>query len=181
MSMNLKDMKFEAIPQTALNIITKPSEYFKGMSKTGGFVEPLVFAMTMGVISGILQLIINVIGFGRYTGYGNGLIAGLGMIIKMPIYMAIGSFIFAGILFLIWKFMESQENYETAFRCNAYLTALVPVTTMVGVIPYGNIINTIIYVFYLVMVSVHTHNLPSQKAWLVFGIIGAFYAIIGGW
>ncbi len=179
--MNLKDVNFEAMPQTALTIITKPSEYFKEMSKTGGFVEPLIFAMMMGLIGGIIQAVINVIGFGRYTGYGNGLIAGLSMIIKMPVYVGIGCFICAAVFFLIWKFMGSQENYETALRCIAYLAALVPLTTIVGVVPYGNIINTIIYVFYLVMVSVHTHNLPSQKAWLVFGIIGAFYAIIGGW
>lgn len=179
--MELKNINFSAMPQTALNVITKPSEYFQGMLKTGGFLEPLVFALVMGLIGGILQAIINVIGFGRYTGYGNGMMAGLGMIIKMPIYVGIGCFICAAIFSLIWKFMDSHENYETAFRCIAYLAALIPLTTIIGILPYANIINTIIYVFYVVMASVHAHNLPSQKSWLVFGIIGVFYAIIGGW
>ena len=36
-----------------------------------------------------------------------------------------------------------------------------------------------IYLFYLVTASVHVHNIPSQKAWLVFGIIGVIFALIG--
>ena len=37
----------------------------------------------------------------------------------------------------------------------------------------------VIYLFYLVTASVYVHNLPSQKAWLVFGIIFAVFAFIG--
>jgi uncharacterized membrane protein YdjX (TVP38/TMEM64 family) len=41
--------------------------------------------------------------------------AGFGAIIFMPIAVAIGSFIGAAILFVIWKLMGSQEDYETAY------------------------------------------------------------------
>jgi methyl-accepting chemotaxis protein len=36
-----------------------------------------------------------------------------------------------------------------------------------------------IFTLYIVMASVHVHNLPSQKAWLVFGIIGLVFALGG--
>jgi Skp family chaperone for outer membrane proteins len=76
--------------------------------------------------------------------------------------------------------MGSQEDYEAAYRCGAYLMALSPITAILGVIPYaGGIITMAIYVFYLVTASVHAHNIASQKAWLVFGIIGLIFVLSG--
>jgi hypothetical protein len=177
--MEPKDINFAAMPQTAVNVITKPSEFFQGMQKTGGFLEPLVFAVIMGLVGGIIQAVLNVVGLGQVSSYGGGMMSSFGIIIFMPIAVAIGSFIGAAILFVIWKLIGSQEDYETAYRCGAYLTALVPITTVISAVPYaGGIINMAIYVFYLVMASIYVHNLPSQKAWLVFGIIGAILALM---
>ena len=76
--------------------------------------------------------------------------------------------------------MGSQGNYETAYRCGAYLMALAPITGIIGVVPYaGGLMTMAIYVFYLVAASIHVHNLPSQKAWLFFGIIGVIFALLG--
>jgi hypothetical protein len=178
--MEPKDIDFAAMPQKAINVVTKPAEYFQGMSKTGGFLEPLAFAVIMGLIAGIIQAILSIIGLGHAAGYGSGMMAGFGSIIFMPIAAAIGSFIGAAILFVIWKAMGSEENYETAYRCSAYLMALAPITAIISVVPYaGGLVNMVIYVFYLVTASIHVHNIPSQKAWLVFGIIGVIFALAG--
>ena len=177
--MEPKDINFAAMPQTAVNVVTKPAEFFQGMPKSGGFLEPLVFAVIMGFISGVIQAVLSFIGLGPGAGYGGG-IHGFTMIIFMPIAAAIGSFIGGAILFIIWKLMGSQEDYETAYRCGAYLMALVPITAIIGVIPYaGGLISMGIYLFYLVTASIYVHNIPSQKAWLVFGIIFAIFALIG--
>jgi hypothetical protein len=178
--MDPKDINFAAMPQTAINVVTKPTEFFQGMPKTGGFLEPLAFAVIMGFIGGIIQALFNVIGLGRAAGYGGSMMAGFGVIILMPIFIAIGSFIGAAILFVIWKLMGSQEDYETAYRCGAYLSALAPITAVIGAVPYlGGIVSMAIYVLYLVIASAHVHHLPSQKSWLVFGIIGVVFAVIG--
>ncbi len=177
--MEQNNINFAAIPQTAVNVVTKPAEFFRGMPKTGGFLEPLVFAVIMGLITGIIQMIFSFIGLGP-GGAGRGMMAGFGMIIFMPIAAAIGSFIGGAILFVIWKLMGSQENYETAYRCGAYIMAIAPVTTIIGAVPYlGGLISMAIYVFFLVTASVEVHHLESQKAWLVFGIIGVVFALIG--
>jgi hypothetical protein len=177
--MEPKNIDFAAMPQTAVNVVTKPTEFFQGMPKTGGFLEPLVFAIIMGVITGIIQAILIFIGLGPGAGYG-GRMSGFTMIIFMPIAAAIGSFIGGAILFVIWKLMGSQENYETAYRCGAYLMALSPITAIIGAVPYaGGLISMAIYVFYLVTASIHVHNIPSQKAWLVFGIIGVIFMLFG--
>lgn len=167
--MDPKNIDFAAMPQTAMNVVTNPSEFFQQMPKTGGFLEPLVFAIIMGVVVGIIQAILGFIGLGA-AGYGGGRMSGFGMILYMPIAAAIGSFIGAAILFVIWKLMGSQENYETAYRCGAYLMALSPITTILSAVPYaGGLVSMAIFTFYIVTASVHVHNLPSQKAWLAFG------------
>jgi uncharacterized protein YacL len=149
------------------------------MPKSGGFLEPLVFAVIMGFIVGIIQAILSFIGLGPGAGYGGGM-HGFSMIIFMPIAAAIGSFIGGAILFIIWKLMGSQEDYEAAYRCGAYLMALSPITAIIGAIPYaGGLISMGIYLFYLVTASVHVHNIPSQKAWLVFGILAIIFAVLG--
>ena len=175
--MEAKDINFAAMPQTAVKVVTAPADFFREMPKTGGFLEPLVFAVIMGFIAGVIHAILSLFG----AGYGAaGMAGGFSAIIIMPIAVAIGSFIGGAILFVIWKLMGSQEEYEAAYRCGAYLTALAPITAIISVVPYaGGIVSMAIYVFYLVTASIYVHNIPSQKAWLVFGIIGIVFALIG--
>jgi hypothetical protein len=123
----------------------------------------------------MLRVLMNFAGLGLA---GAGVMSGPGVIFFMPLAVAILSFISAAILFLIWKLMGSKENYETAYRCGAYLAALAPITAIIGLVPYaGGIVNMGIYVFFLVTASIHVHNLPKQKAWIVFGVIGVIFAL----
>lgn len=178
--MEPKEINFAAMPQTAVNVVAKPAEFFKSMPKTGGFLEPLVFVIVMGVITGVVQVILNLAGLGYSAPPENSMMAGLSFIVFMPVAAAISSFVGGAILFVIWKIMGSSENYETAYRCGAYLMALAPITTVIGAIPYaGGILSMAIYVYYLVMASVYVHDLSAQKAWIVFGIIGAIFVFFG--
>jgi hypothetical protein len=178
--MEPKEINFAAMPQTAVNVVAKPAEFFQNMSKTGGFLEPLVFVIFMGVITGVVQVMLNFAGLGYSAPHENSMMAGLSFIIFMPVAAAISSFIGAAFLFVIWKIMGSSENYETAYRCGAYLMALAPITTVIGAIPYaGGVLSMALYVYYLVMASVYVHDLPAQKAWIVFGIIGAIFVFFG--
>lgn len=129
----------------------------------------------MGVISGLIQAVLGIIGLRLVAGAA----IALASIILVPILVAIGSFIGAAIMFIIWKIMGSQESYETAYRCGAYISALTPITVILGIIPYiGSAIGIVLMTFLIVIASVEVHNIPSQKAWLVFGIIGAILVIL---
>src|SRR3990172_5655810 len=168
-AMDGKSIDFAAIPQTAVKVLTSPSEFFRHMPKTGGFVEPLVFMIAMGVAAGLLGSILSVlrlkVGVGMAMGVGAGII--------MPIMIAIFGFVGAAILFLIWKLMGSQESYETAYRCGAYIGVLTPISVLLHLIPYvGAAASALLMTFFLVTASVAVHNIPSRKAWLVFGMIG---------
>jgi len=70
--------------------------------------------------------------------------------------------------------MGSQESYETSYRCAAYLSAITPITTLIGLIPYlGTVIGMLIGLLYIVTASVEVHCHSFEKAWLVFGVITA--------
>ena len=174
--MKLTEINFAAMPRTALQVVTAPVSFFKQMAKTGGFLEPLVFVIIMGTIAGFIQILWIYAGFGYSSASSLGLFAA----INFPIAAAAGSFISAGITFGIWKLMGSRQNYETAYRCMAYLTVLAPITALLSVIPYaGGIVNMAIFAFYIVIASIQVHNVSSRKAWLVFGSIGIILAVAG--
>lgn len=164
-----------SVQKTAMSVLTSPSAFFREMPKTGGFVEPLIFMVIMGIISGLIQTVFSLVGL-HITG---GMAMSVWSIILVPIVIAIGGFIGAAILFVIWKLLGSKEDYETAYRCGAYISVLMPIITVLGIIPYlGSAIGIALYVYFLVIASVEVHKIPSQKAWLVFGIIGAILIIL---
>jgi hypothetical protein len=170
-----QSINLTSIQKTAMSVLTSPSAFFREMPKTGGFIEPLIFMVVMGVISGLIQTIFSIISL-KIVG---GMAMGVASIILIPILTAIFGFVGAAILFVIWKLMGSQESYETAYRCGAYISVLMPIITVIGLIPYlGSAVGIALYVYFLVIASVEVHKIPSQKAWLVFGIIGAILIII---
>lgn len=167
---------FARIPQTAMKVLTTPPEFFREMPKTGGFVEPLVFMIAMGVVAGLLQSILSVL----RLQVGAGMAMGLASVIVMPIMIGIFGFVGAAVLFLIWKLMGSRESYETAYRCGAYAGALTPISVLLSLIPFvGAAVSVLLMTFFLVTASVAVHGIPSRKAWLVFGIIGGLLVFMG--
>ncbi|MAT93057.1 MAG: hypothetical protein CME59_10695 [Halioglobus sp.] len=151
----------------ATQVITDPGGFYRGMAKGGGYSEPLIFALVMGVVSGLVFGVLSIIGL---TGAGA---AGLGAVIFMPIGLLIGSFIGAAILFVIWKLMGSPENYETAYRCVAYSTGILPVVTIIGIIPYlGTVVRVIWGIWLMIIASTEVHGRSQQTAMIVFGVLG---------
>src|SRR5690606_15176985 len=108
-------------------VITAPATYFQGMPKTGGLTNPLIFILVMAVTMGVITAILSF--FGSAVGM---LAAGIGAVIFVPIAALIGAFIGSAILFVIWKLMGSEQNYEVAFRCFAAATAIYPVIAKIG-------------------------------------------------
>ncbi len=166
--MNFDKEQIQKIKTTGISVITRPAEFFRSMPKTGGFADPLIFIAIMGALSGIIHAVFSIIGLGMNVSF----LTAIGLIIIMPIVVVIFSFIGAGIFFVLWKLLGSVQSYETAYRCVAYASAITPVTTLLGVIPYlGAIIALVWMLFLMVTASTEVHNLESQKAWIVFGII----------
>lgn len=165
----------EDIINTVKKVILAPAEFYRGMPKVGGLVDPLIFAVALGVVSGAIQAVLGLL----HLGVRVSVMAALSMIILAPIWIVIGSFIGGAILFVIWKLMGSNESFEAAYRCGAYASAISPIMALLGVIPLaGSLVGLAWMMFLLVTASVEVHKLPAKKAWLVFGIIGAVLALL---
>jgi hypothetical protein len=123
-----------------------------------------------GLLGGILHTVNDMLGVHLYAGT----ILGAAALFLLPLYYSVFVIVAIAILFVIWKLLGSDQSFETAFRCSAYLTAVLPITTVFAIIPYvGGAIGILIGVYYLVTASTTVHGIPAQKAWLIFGIIAA--------
>ncbi len=167
-------LNFEEIPGIAIKVVTDPVGFYKGMSKSGGFIEPLIFIVAMALIGGVLSAVLSMAGFGMAGAMAGGLMA----IILVPIFVVIFGFIGAAIAFGIWKMMGSQENFETAFRCVAYTAAIAPITAVLSLIPYlGSLASALWPMALLAIASIHVHRRSVQASWAVFGTIGVIFAL----
>ncbi|MDX8402638.1 MAG: YIP1 family protein [Mariprofundaceae bacterium] len=165
---------FAAMPGRMLEVIRNPVGFYKQMPKSGGFADPLVFAVVMAVLVALVMALAGMIGFGPV-----GMLAmGFFGLIVLPVMVLIGSVIGAGILFVIWKLMGSGEDYETAYRCVAYAYAYAPVAAVVSGIPYlGSLVQILWPMALLAIASIEVHGREPKMAWGVFGVLallGAF-------
>ncbi len=162
------------ILKTAIEVVTKPVGFFRGMPISGGFTEPLIFIVSLGVVAGILQAILAIVGLSFAASF----LMAIASIIIVPVLVAIFGFVSAAILFFIWKIMGSEQSFETAYRCGAYAGGIVPITTVLSVIPYlGPVVGLIWMTYLLVVASVEVHKLSPKTAWIVFGAICTFFAL----
>ena len=167
---------FETIPRVAIKVITNPVDFYQNMNKGGGYLDPLIFMVALSVAAGVLSAVLSVFGFGMATAMTAGLIA----VILVPIFVVIFSFIGAGIAYVIWKMMGSQEDFETAFRCVAYTAAISPINAVLGVIPYlGTIVSALWPMALLAIASIHVHRRSAQLSWGVFGALGILLVLMG--
>jgi hypothetical protein len=170
-----KKSPVQGIIDTAKQVIMDPVGFYRGMAKGGGFSDPLVFAVVLGVVTGIVQAIIGLV----HLGPAVSAVMALGSIIVMPIMVLIFGFVGAAIVFVIWKVMGSNESYETAYRCGAYASAISPITAVASLIPFvGSLVGLAWMTYLLVMASIEVHKIPAKKAWMVFGIIAAIFALM---
>jgi len=164
-----------SIVEKAKQVITGPEQFFEEMPRTGGFGEPLLFMVAMGVVSALVGVVLSLFGLGFAGTFTGALVT----IISLPILAAVFGFVSAAILFVIWKLMGSQESYETAYRCGAYMTAITPITSVINVVPYAGVLVSLAWgLFLVVTASRQVHKIKAQTAWIVFGILAVLVALM---
>ena len=167
---------FATVIEDAKKIITDPATFYRGMSKTGGYGEPLIFAIVMAAITGLILAIYSMF----FSSAALGGVTGFLAIFIMPIGAVIGCFIGGAIMYVIWKLMGSSESYEVAVRCVAHTFVVLPVIALVSFIPYlAGIAKTLWSVFLLYTASLEVHKLKQEIAKIVFGILAAIFVLWG--
>lgn len=159
-----------SVLEDALQIIRKPVAFYKRMPHEGGYVEPMIFLGVMAAIAGLIVTVFSLFG----SGLAGMMVFGVAAVIILPIAAIISSFIGAAIMFVIWKLMGSGKRFETAYRCVAYASAIYPISAVLGLVPYlGSVLGIAWGMYLMVVASVEVHGIQLNKAYIVFGILGA--------
>jgi hypothetical protein len=157
-----------AILSPARGVLTSPTAFFRTMPRSGGFANPLAFVVAMALASSLVAIPLWLLGIGPYAVFP-GLLAAF---VLSPLLTAVFSFVGAAILFAVWRMMGSQQSYETAYRCAAYMSAISPLAVPIGVMPYvGTFIMAGWSFFLIVVASEQVHGIERHKARIVFGLI----------
>jgi hypothetical protein len=159
---------------TAVDVVARPAEFFRRMPKAGGFLDPLLFLLMIGVLTGLVNLALSPLLLDQPF------VVALGSVAVIPVMLAVLGFLVAGVLHMIWRLMGSQESFETSYRCMAYAAAILPITVVLGGIPYlGTFIVVMWWMLLLVLASVRVHGLRQPVAAAVFGVIGMALVLVG--
>ncbi|MFK8018715.1 MAG: YIP1 family protein [Pseudomonadales bacterium] len=160
----------QRVIEDAKSVLSNPVAFYRGLATKGGFAEPAIFVAVMGAVTGLLMTFFSLFGADRL---GTTEIGFLSFII-MPIFAVIGSFVGALIMFVIWKLMGSDYDYETSYRSVAYAMAIYPITAVLGLIPYiGAIVGGLWGMYLIYCATVHTHKIAEKTARTVIGVLAA--------
>lgn len=161
------------VVEQAKKVVLDPIGFYRDMPTSGGYVNPIIFLVVMTAVTMLVGFIFSLIGLAKFNPLIGSAVT-LSMLIIVPIIAVLGSFVAAAIMFVIWKLMGSQKDYETAYRCVAYSFAIGPVIAVISFIPYiANLIKALWGSYLLYTASVEVHNIKAKTAMIVFGIIAA--------
>ena len=150
-------------------IIVSPAVFYANMPKRGGLLEPLIFAVAMGVIAGLASLMMIVMTGGDAVQI---IAQSARMLILGPAVSVLLCFSGAATLFMVWYILGSKEPFETSFRCWAYLFSIFPILVLIRISPVSTFLaRSALVCFYLIVASERVHHISPRKARTVFGSI----------
>jgi hypothetical protein len=130
---------FRAFFGTIGEVLFHPTRFYARMPVEGGLINPLIFALVMGVLGGMFGLLYQFLvtyyfgtifetpGFGDFS-----VPVMIGSAIGLPILTIIGVFVGSGVLHLCLMIVRGNRNgFEATFRVIAYAMS----TQMFGIIP----------------------------------------------
>ena len=162
------DFNLGTVIAISRQVLLDPRSFFAHLPRHGGYGEPVIFVGIMAVIAGVLGALLSFFTPLRIGGMTFGVVS----ILVMPLVLIIGSFIAAGLMHAVWKFMGSRQDFENAYRCIAFSTAIVPVTTLVAILPYFGTLAANIWWFWLMLLASTTvHGLEFRKSLYVLGAL----------
>lgn len=146
---------------TGKKVLLKPADFFKEMPVTGGYKDPLIFAIITAIIMGVGLTIITL---------GVGFLA----IVFAPIAVAISLFLAALLLLVCAKIVGGTGTYESTFRLAAYAN----IVNIIGWIPIISVLGSIYGLIITVLGMKEVHKLSTAKAIIAVSIAIAIVFVI---
>lgn len=163
-------------------VVTRPTEFFAGLPRRGGYLSPLVFALICALISAVLGGLLRFVwadasvgGF-RFEAAQQSFLGFLASVLFVPIGSTIGLFLLAAIGHLLVVLFVGPQNsgFEATFRVVCYAA----VTNLVNWIPFiGGLLA--LYGLYLGVVGIREmHGTTTGRAALVVLLPVALIALL---
>ncbi|MDD5066439.1 MAG: Yip1 family protein [bacterium] len=122
---------FKKLLDESKQTLLSPKEYFTGMAKTGGLIEPIIKAVVYGLAAGIISFLLGLLRLSPVMGMGMfGAGVGIGALIMTPVFAIIGLFIGAVIMLIISAICGGSTEFEVNTRVTAALLVLMPVNAV---------------------------------------------------
>ena len=168
-------------PVFSPNIVLNPNKFYQQFSnrnttQVAGIGKPIVFVIAMALIGATtiyLQRLLNADQFGSAANQAD-------LLIYYPALALCSSVIGSLILFVFWRLLNSDKNFETVYWCVAYLFISIPITALASSIPYlGGVINALFVCFLLSLESIKVHRISKTVTALVFSLLAIAFIIYG--
>lgn len=160
--------------ETWKEVMQSPSDFYREMPKTGGYVDPLTFAAISFIIYALLTSLLTLLFGHAYMGgmYGGmydgmydgargfGFFAILMTVIFTPIAGIISLFIEAAILYIIYKILGGTGSYEGTVRFICYATAVL----VLSWIPFLGWIVGIYGIYLYIVGGMYVHDVSMTRS-----------------
>ncbi|MFN2507877.1 MAG: YIP1 family protein [Chthoniobacterales bacterium] len=119
-----------ALFETIAMVLTRPSEAFRVMKRDGGFADPLLYVLILGMLGAVVSFgfsaMMQSLGFMGSREDGMAALLGLGfssifVLVLMPVILIVGTFIGAAITHVCLMILGgANQSYETTLRVLSY-------------------------------------------------------------
>jgi len=156
----------QSFVSTVRRLVLEPVAFYRGMTRQGDFVNPLVFALICweisAVIGGFLGVLASIVGLG-VKAVGEAIVSFFASLILTPIFATVGLLIAAGIIHLLVVLIARpmSTGFETTFRVVSYAN----VTALVSWIPIlGALVGAVWYTVLSILGVREGHATSTGKA-----------------
>jgi len=164
---------------TVKKVVTQPTQFFKSMPTTGGYVHPTIFLLINSAIGWVISMLFYGVFKGPFRAAGADF---FGVLVMLPMVI-IGVLIAAVIFHILAKLLGGKGKFEGSYRAICYVS----VTSIVnGILVVGFL--AALYGFYLGVLGfkgVHKYSTGKAVATLLIPVgllmfLGMIAAAIGG-
>ncbi len=162
------DTVFSLLLETVTSIVSRPAEIFRHMPVEGGYAKPLKFYVLIGWLTGLVSLVYQAavaavnpeMAFGEHAksmSFPMMVAFFVGMALFLPLILAAGSFVSAGILHAaLAVFGGARKPFQATYRALAYSYGAVSVAQIVPL--FGGTIYMVLSLIYSVIALKETHG-----------------------
>ena len=161
-------------------VLLSPKGYFASFKNEAGqqsFGKSVAFIAVMSLIGGTIAAILGVI---FPAPVGSRWVA-LGAIIFYPVAGVIGSFISAGVVWLIARALGAKPTYQAVFSLMAVLAAFMPISAIFSRVIVISIAISLWSFVAFVLGTIETLEVNPVKAWVAFGILATLLIGLSFW